>query len=434
MIRKVLVLSSAVCVGVLSSACSSSSAGGSADNLFSGGAAGVGSSGSGASGGMNYGGDPGSGGSGGGIIIDTDSGTGGGGTDCTSGPTEDKDQDGFTVQDGDCNDCDANANPGAYDVAGNNVDEDCNGTADDSAFDCDGSITDLADNDAMHGAIAIGLCQQASPGDKKWGVLEAKYVMADGSPGMNPLSHGLLEAFGPNVNVQEGKRLLALSSGTARQPTDPGYQSVGGANMGTTSPPPSPQFPIDTPTCPGVTTVGKPANDPAALELKIRVPTNAKSFTYNFNFYSYEWPGFVCSSYNDFFAALQTPAPPNAALGNISFDSQGNPVSVNNSFMDACGCQNGAPCTAGGKTFPCSLGVTILNGTGFGDSATYPHAATGWLETQSPVTPGSEITLRFAIWDAGDHILDSSVLIDNFKFSADEATGGSTTKPVPTPK
>jgi hypothetical protein len=169
------------------------------------------------------------------------------------------------------------------------------------------------------------------------------------------------------------------------------------------------------------------------LELKIRVPTNAKSFTFNFNFYTYEWPGFVCSSYNDSFVALLAPPPPNAQLGNISLDNQGNPVSVNNSFLDACGCSAGPPCTAGGKTFPCTLGTTILDGTGFGDSATYPHGATGWLETVSPVTPGSEISLRFAVWDAGDHILDSTVLIDNFKFSADEATG-TTTKPVPTPK
>ncbi len=42
--------------------------------------------------------------------------------------------------------------------------------------------------------------------------------------------------------------------------------------------------------------------------------------------------------------------------------------------------------------------------------------------------------LRYAVWDAGDHILDSSVLVDNFKFSADQASNTPTTKPVPTPK
>ncbi len=384
-----------------------------------GGAAG---SGTGGTAGAGTGASAGMGGNGAAPIIDAGTGTGGsGGSSCTAGPNEDFDKDGFTVTDGDCNDCDANANPGAFDVPGNNVDEDCNGTPDDTLVTCDDTITDVADADPNNGARAIGLCHFATAGDKKWGVLEAKYTLADGSPGMNPLSAGLLTAFGPNVNTQEGKRLLALSSGTGRQPTDPGYQSPGGFNANTSSAQP-PGFPIDTPACPGVTTGGT-ANDPGAIELKIRVPTNAKSFKFNFNFYTYEFPVFICSSFNDFFVALQNPPPANAQQGNISFDSQGNPVSVNNGFLEVC-----KPQTAGGKNFPCTLGESELQGTGFEG-----HAATGWLETTSPVTPGSEITLRFMAYDVGDHILDSTVLLDKFQFSAEEATG-STTKPVPIPR
>ena len=45
-------------------------------------------------------------------------GTGGGetGNDCVSGDDEDKDMDGYTKTQGDCNDCDANQNPGAVEV------------------------------------------------------------------------------------------------------------------------------------------------------------------------------------------------------------------------------------------------------------------------------------------------------------------------------
>ena len=110
------------------------------------------------------------------------------------------------------------------------------------------------------------------------------------------------------------------------------------------------------------------------------------------------------------------------------------PVSVNNAFLDACGCSTGAPCTAKGKVFNCSLGTKILEGTGFAEPMTRPHPASGRLHTTSPVPPGSERPLRCGISDAGDHVLDSTVLIDKFVFSAEEATGGSTTKPVPTPK
>src|SRR5258708_4876851 len=42
----------------------------------------------------------------------------------------DHDGDGFSAQDGDCNDCDPNMNPGAYDVDKNGLDEDCSGVAD----------------------------------------------------------------------------------------------------------------------------------------------------------------------------------------------------------------------------------------------------------------------------------------------------------------
>lgn len=406
-----------VCLSVTAFACSSSGGGG--------GFAGAGGLGGAGTGGNPSGGGPNTGGTGAGPIIGVDGGsgaTGGGTSTCTSGPNDDSDGDGYTPSSGDCNDCDANANPGALDVIGNNVDEDCNGTADDTQTTCDANIVDVGYLDPNDAARAIGLCHFATAGDKKWGVLSAKYVKADGSPGINDVSHGLLTGFGPNVNPQEGKRLLALSSGAARQPSDTGYQNPGGYDTGIMGTAP-PGFPKDSPACSVQTANDKTTWNPIALELQIRVPSNAKSFKFNFDFYTWEFPGYVCTQYNDFFVALQSPAPANAQSGNISFDTQGNPVSVNNGFLEVCSPQN-----AGGKNFPCSLGPSQLQGTGFEN-----HAATGWLETQSPVTPGSEITLRFAIWDMGDPVLDSTVLIDKFVFSAEEATG-STTKPVPVPR
>ncbi len=395
-------------VGLLATACSSTGGGGSPLQ------------GGGATGGV-VGGGASSGSGGGGAIIGVGGGGGGGNApvNCTSGPNDDTDADGYTMSNGDCNDCDANANPGAYDVPGNGVDEDCNNTPDDTPASCDNFITDIATANPQDAARAMGICNFTTPGEVNWGVLEAKYVKADGTPGINDISHGMLDGFGPNVKPQEGMRLFVLSSGTARQPSDAGYQSPGGYDTGITGFAPA-GFPKDSSACSIQTANDKTTYNPVGLELKIRVPTNAKSFKYLFNFYTFEFPVFVCKIYNDFFIALQNPAPPNAVDSNISFDTQGNPVSVNNGFLEVCSPQN-----AGGKNFPCSLGTGQLQGTGFEG-----HAATGWLETVSPVTPGSVITLRFAIWDMGDEILDSTVLIDKFQFSADEATGSSTT-PVP---
>ena len=53
--------------------------------------------------------------------------------------------------------------------------------------------------------------------------------------------------------------------------------------------------------------------------------------------------------------------------------------------------------------------------------------------TAAPIEqPGQNITLHFAIWDSGDGVLDSTVLIDNFAFDVNPAD--TETAPVPVPK
>jgi hypothetical protein len=341
-------------------------------------------------------------------------------------PSGDHDGDGFTVADGDCNDCSVAMNPGAQDFADNGVDEDCDGAADDNPTACDGALN-VASSSALDGAKALGLCKMAT--DKGWGLISAQYVTADGQPLDNydfeGLGHGLLKGFGPNVHPQEGTTLLALSSGTARQPTDPGYESVSGYDKGyQTNAPPG--YPKESPACPNVTT-GEP-HDTAGLLVKIKSPTNAKSLKFNLNFYTFEWPGFICSEYNDFFVAMMTPVPKGQPDGNISFDTKGNLISVNAGFLDVCGCSGGPPCQTTGAPSLCKLGNTQLKDTGFDNSA-----ATGWLATTSPIQqPGAPISLLFAVWDSGDGILDSTILLDNFTFDVDAAV--TTTAPVDVPK
>jgi hypothetical protein len=61
-----------------------------------------------------------------------------------------------------------------------------------------------------------------------------------------------------------------------------------------------------------------------------------------------------------------------------------------------------------------------MAGTGFDvwHSGVGPAGATRWLQTQAPVTGGSEITIRFAMWDAGNAQFDSTVLVDDFHWIA----------------
>jgi hypothetical protein len=358
------------------------------------------------------------------------------GTGCSFNDDTDHDGDGYSGKDGDCNDCDPNTNPGAFDDGTNSVDGgapvdvNCDGAPGGDTNECDDGLA-LDDTDAMNAAKAIGLCRVADPNatgkDKKWGVLEAKFVKADGTPGMNPMSHGLLPQFGMNANVQQGKVMLGLSSGTARGPAMPGYKNPAGAVMGTTCGKPIAN--MESPSCPGV--VSGESFDPAALEVRIRVPTNSKSFKFYLNFYTYEFPEYICDKYNDFFVTLMASVTAGTALANISFDQDKNPISVNNSFLQVCEPQTAPPDPKPGQTqknFACPLGTALLEGTGF-----ETHAATGWLQTLAPVEPGTEITLRWAIWDSGDPVLDSTVLVDNFTFSVEPAQGAST-KPVEGPK
>jgi hypothetical protein len=173
--------------------------------------------------------------------------------------------------------------------------------------------------------------------------------------------------------------------------------------------------------------------DGVALQLTIRVPTNAKSLSFDTNFFTVEFPDYICSTYNDTFVVMMSPKVASLPDGNIAFDSAGNPISVNNALLQVC-----TPQTAGGKTFTCPLGAGPLSGTGFEEKNNDgPHAATGWLTTTAPVETdaGKNITLLFTVWDSSDGNLDSTVLIDNLTWQFTPPTSMiPVTMPTPAPQ
>jgi hypothetical protein len=244
-------------------------------------------------------------------------------------------------------------------------------------------------------------------------------VLADGTapptdPTLNAsyhLGHGVMDSFGPNVSPRGGLRMLVLSNDQARRPTDPDPLNTTSKNYSSAYPT---GFPKSSATCPTASVTG-PANDPVALQAVVRVPQNATGFSFDFDVYAQDFPTYICSNFDDTFAAILSPIPSGLLDGNITFNAAGDPFSVNGSDYEVCGCASGPPCTAGGKTFACSLGTSQLLGTGFGaDTATADAAATGWQHTTSPVEGGGEITVRFAIWDATDSVFTSTALVDNW--------------------
>jgi hypothetical protein len=49
---------------------------------------------------------------------------------------------------------------------------------------------------------------------------------------------------------------------------------------------------------------------------------------------------------------------------------------------------------------------------------------TGWLQLTGNVVPGETFTLRLAVWDTGDFIYDSVVLLDGFEWLPAPGTPG----------
>jgi hypothetical protein len=232
--------------------------------------------------------------------------------------------------------------------------------------------------------------------------------------------------------------MLVLSTGHARVP---GEQDACGSescaeNAGGTPPT---GFPLQSPSCP----ISSVINDDVGLSVTLRVPTNAAGYAFDTKFYSFEYPQWVCDSFNDEFIALVSPAPQGSLQGDIAFDSRHNPISVNAGFFTECDPSTigsfASQCAFGSNTCPvtpspyCPEGTGPLAGSGFDVwgttiGSTY-GGATSWLQTQAPATPGSEVTIRFLIWDGGDQGFDSTVLLDHFHWITASTAPGVGTAP-----
>jgi hypothetical protein len=336
-------------------------------------------------------------------------------------PGVDDDSDGYTDEE-DCNDLDPNVNPDAIEVVIDEpledggvpepADEDCDGVIDNPPDPfCDEELT-LTDVDPFQGARAIELCKLASVDGTDYGVVTAAYVRANGVAATLPTAQiGIQTNFGSHVLPLNGYNLLGLSSGHVRTPGQPdaaNSQACSGYGAGT----PPLGFPQDVPGCSGGTNI----NDDVGLELHLRAPSNAVGYRFKFRFYSFEYPEYVCTTFNDQFIALVDPPPDGSINGNISFDSLGNPVSVNIAFFTTCS--------------GCPDGVEDLADTGFDGSWGGDAGATAWLQSTAPIAGGEEFTIRFAIWDTGDQILDSTALIDDFEWIATGGTPAVETEPI----
>jgi hypothetical protein len=366
----------------------------------------------------------------------------------------DLDHDGFTTCGGDC--CDSVecphpelVNPGAFDVPGNGIDDDCDQMVDDTPT-CDQGLASSS-LEAKDFARAIDLCNFPGSGDPRWGVLTAAWTLADGTGVADRASHAIRDRFGTNLPPRAGAALGVISTGIAadEDDLDPAYANNISTDRMRTSPPPADWLAANNhalphpPECPAP--VSQEALDPVMLTLTIRVPTNARSFAFDTDFYSWEFPEYVCSEFNDYLVVLldsalagtaAVPADKNLATYRDAQQRRW-ALGVNLARLDGglfTQCVNGAVGCAPGSiasTITTCTSTDQLAGTGFETAdpgQCTPDAttggATGWLTTRGNVLPGETITLRIALWDTSDHLIDSTAILDHFRWSPDSVTAG----------
>jgi hypothetical protein len=339
----------------------------------------------------------------------------------------DNDGDGFTTCDGDCDDNDSRVNPCAFDtdalsgdpVGTDGKDNDCDGQVDNRRV-CDGSLSFGHDTVATNYARAIDLCEPADPRCKT-------VVSATWYGPQSVLARRITNHMGAYV-PRKGSAMAFFSTGIAKDLIDdPQHRPGDGTNLQTSFVHPSPltaQQNVN-PCGTGQSEANVAIRDYTEIRLVLRAPVNAGSFTFDFNFFSTEYPAYVCRGFNDTFLAMLTSKKyPNGYQ--IAFDGNGGRINVNNAFFQAC-----TSIVAGdnlGYTHTCTLPLANLTNTGFeipycctsltNGNLNKGSGATDWLKTTAPVEPGEQFTLSFILFDEVDGILDSSVILDNFRWGS----------------
>lgn len=139
-------------------------------------------------------------------------------------------------------------------------------------------------------------------------------------------------------------------------------------------------------------------NDMVQLTLELEVPSGAEYWAVDWRFFSEEYPEWVGSVFNDAFL-IETPSSTFTISGsdivapnNVATDPSGELVTVN---------------TVG------AVGMSAANSIG----TTY-DGATEMFTTLAPIPPeANTVTIVFSVMDLGDSIYDTTVFLDNFRFS-----------------
>ncbi|MCB9545453.1 MAG: VWA domain-containing protein [Myxococcales bacterium] len=223
------------------------------------------------------------------------------------------------------------------------------------------------------------------------GVCDGAEARSQARPGVD---YGPLASLGESTatHAREGCRMAALTTGALHE-----TETVPGAETGCGFDDPAPAF---TGNRRGQRD-GANICDLKQVSVTLTAPADAQSFSFDFWFFSAEFPEFIGSEFNDtFYAILEAPSTHGGVPTNISFDAAGRQIEINNDYFAS-------------PYHPCGEA-----GTGFARGG-----STCWLRTSWPIEPGETFTLTFSIHDEGDAVYSSTVLLDNLRFHPYPAVG-----------
>jgi hypothetical protein len=304
---------------------------------------------------------------------------------------------------GDCYDYSNLVHPGATEVPGDGLDNDCDG---DWAGESGGSVEPNCSGTCTGSSIAAALC-----------AMELCYGGYVGAATIySPTGHDTTGAYGAkqhygntNNDLQPfaGESYFIMASGMVDTGSHQDYLDGFGSA-------PDP-FATD----------GYDMQDAVEFSVQLTAPPGVTGFSIDYIFMSVEYEEWIGSSFNDkFYIIMNGPQTTNAQDQVINFTECTNP-GVYSDFQNA----DGQWCYIAINTAfsePCSSWTTDIAGTGY-ECNIGEGSSTGWLTTTQSVQPGETFELRFHIHDTSDQIYDSGVILDNFQWQGGTITSGTVT-------